>query len=344
MPCCPIHIGHVFVTYADACATDHWRINTVLNSRFAYLSAVALSAVFANAAQAQLFGGLKDRLVNAVEGRVVQKVEEQVVQVIEDKARDSVDQSFNAMFGGSATAAGTDGQGSPSILSGMLDTSNITTEDEYHFDLAATFEIQAIDSGGTASEPMQMVFHYAANAPYTGTRMLSGEGANTGAAMIIYDFSNQIMLMLMDAEESRFSIAYNWAIASAEWNKEWEMSPGQSAADMPQFESIGTRTINGYASEGYRTEDEKQTSEIWVSKEVAPGIERIFQANRTVPALNSSMPAGYPQGMIMEMNTVNKKNGEKVQMRTVSIDTDNEVSYNMSDYPLMSLGTQPAAQ
>jgi hypothetical protein len=152
------------------------------------------------------------------------------------------------------------------------------------------------------------------------------------------------MLMLMDAEDSRFSIAYNWAIAAAEWNKEWEMSPEQAAADMPQFESIGTRTINGYASEGYRTENEKQTSEIWVSKDVAPGIERIFQANRTVPTLNASMPAGYPQGMIMEMNTVDKNSGEKVQMRTVSIDTNDKVSYQMSDYPLMSLGAQPTAQ
>jgi hypothetical protein len=230
----------------------------------------------------------------------------------------------------------------------MFDTSNITLEDEYNFDLAAIFEIQAFDSSGTASEPTQMEFHYAANAPYTGTRILSGEGANAGAAMIIYDFSNQVMLMLMDADDSRFSIAYNWAIASAEWNTEWELSPEQAgqttASDLPQFESIGTRTINGYASEGYRTEDDEQSFEIWVSKEVAPGIERIFQANRTSPTLNGSMPAGYPQGMIMEMNTVNKQSGEKVQMRTLSIDTDSEVSYQMSDYPLMSLGAQPTAQ
>jgi hypothetical protein len=79
--------------------------------------------------------------------------------------------------------------------------------------------------------------------------------------MIIYDFSNQVMLMLMDAEDSRFSIACNWAIVSAEWNKEWEMSPEQTTAGMPQFESIGTRTINCCASEGYRTEAEKQTSD-----------------------------------------------------------------------------------
>src|SRR5687767_10093717 len=54
---------------------------TMLNSRFTYISVLALGAVFSNAAHAQLFGGLKDRLVNAVESRVEQKMEERVIQV-----------------------------------------------------------------------------------------------------------------------------------------------------------------------------------------------------------------------------------------------------------------------
>lgn len=327
----------------------------MLNSRFSYISLLALTLVFANAAQAQLFGGLKDRLKDAVENRIEQNVEERVVRTIEENARQSVDQSFNAMFGDpAAMTSGTSGPGGASILSSMLDTSNITLEDEYNFDIAATFEIQSFDSAGTASEPTQMVFHYADNAPYTGTSILSGEGANTGAAMVIYDFNNQVMLMLMDADDSRFSIAYNWAIASAEWNTAaWELAPDeqvaatdapQAATEVPQFESIGSRTINGYASEGYRTRDEEQVTEIWISNEVAPGIERIFQANRTVPMLNASMPAGYPQGMIMELNSENTQSGEKVVMRTIGIDTNNSVSYKMSDYPLMSLAAQPEAR
>jgi hypothetical protein len=151
--------------------------------------------------------------------------------------------------------------------------------------------------------------------------MLSAEVANAGAAMMIYDFDNQAMVMLMEAEESRFSIAYNWAIASAEWN-----TPPATAADMPQFESLGTRTINGYASEGYRTVDGDQTTDMWVSTEVAPGIERIFQANRTVPMMNANMPAGYPQGMIMELTSENTKTSEKVVMRTLGIETGKPVS------------------
>jgi hypothetical protein len=309
----------------------------MLISRLGFISVVALTSVLNHSANAQIFRGLTERLVNAVEERVESNVEKRVVQSLEDTARQSVDQSFNAMFSGMDPAAGSTGQGGPSILSSMLDTSNLTLQDVYNFDIAANFEIQSFDSKGNASDPMQMVFHYAENAPYTGTRMLSGDAANAGAAMMIYDFDNQAMVMLMETDGSRFSIAYNWAIASAEWN-----TLPATAGDLPQFESIGARTINGYASEGYRTVDEDQTTEIWVSEEVAPGIERIFQANRTVPMMNANMPAGYPQGMIMELTSENTRTGEKVVMRTLGIETGNAVSYNMSDYPLMSLGAPSA--
>jgi hypothetical protein len=318
-------------------------MNTImLNARLACISVIALTSVLASSANAQLFRGLKDRLANAVEERIERNVEDRVVQNIEDGARQSVDQSFNAIFSGMDTTGKSDGQGGPSILSSMLDTSNLKLQDEYNFDIAANFEIQSFDSKGKASDPMQMVFHYAENAPYTGTQMLSGDAANAGAAMIIYDFDNQAMVMLMDSDGSRFSIAYNWAIASAEWNA--DPATEAAAGDVPQFESIGTRTINGYTSEGYRTQSEDQVTEIWVSNDVAPGIERIFQANRTVPMMNANMPEGYPQGMIMELTSENTETNEKVVMRTLGIDTGSQVSYKMSDYPLMSLGAQPASR
>jgi hypothetical protein len=317
----------------------------MLKNDVACIYVIALSTLLVHSANAQLFSGLKDRLANAVEERIERNVEDRVVKNLEDSARQSVDQSFNAIFSGVDATGAPNGQGGPSILSSMLDTSNLKLQDEYNFDIAANFEIQAFDSDGQASEPMQMVFHYAENAPYTGTQMLSGDAANAGAAMIIYDFDNQAMIMLMDTDGSRFSIAYNWAIAAAEWNKAsaTEAGPSDVTQDVPQFESIGTRTINGYSSEGYRTVATDQVTEIWVSDEVAPGIERIFQANRTVPMMNASMPEGYPQGMVMELTSENTKTAEKVVMRTLGIDTGNQVSFKMSDYPLMSLGAQAAA-
>lgn len=319
----------------------------MLTTRVKYLSSCLLSLLFVNTAEAQFLRGLQDRLVDAIESRVEKNVEDRVMEGVEQSAGQAIDQTFASVFGGAGATQNADGSTTPSILSRMLDTSNITTEEEYRFDIATTFEMQSFDSQGTPSEAMEMVFHYSEDAPYTGTRIVSGEGANTGAAMIIYDFNNSIMLMLMEAEESRFSMAYNWDIAAAEWDTAWELPEDEASAapgEVPRFERIGSRSINGYNCEGYRTTDEEQITEIWVTDEIASGMERIFQANRTVPMLNNNLPEGFPQGMLMEMNSENRQSGEKFQMRTKDIDTNSQVSFLMSDYPLLSLGLPPMGQ
>jgi len=318
----------------------------MLTTRVKYLSSCLLSLLLINSAEAQLLRGLQDRVVNAIERRVEQNVEDRVMQGVEQTAGQAIDQTFSSVFGDMGATQNPDGSTTPSILSRMLDTSNITTEEEYRFDIATTFEMQSFDSRGTPSEAMEMVFHYSADAPYTGTRIVSGDTANAGAAMIIYDFKNSIMLMLMEAEESRFSMAYNWDIAAAEWDTAWELPEDDASAtpgEMPRFERIGSRNINGYNCEGYRTSDEEQITELWVTDEIASGMERIFQANRTVPMLNNNLPEGYPQGMLMEVNSENRQNGEKFQMRTKDINTNSQVSYRMSDYPTLSFGL-PAGQ
>src|SRR5690606_12012474 len=237
------------------------------------------------------------------------------------------------------------GSSGSNIFSRLTDTSNIEVADSYDFDIAATFEIQTLDSRGRRDrdEDMEMVFYYSENAPYTGTKMTAGPGAEQeGAAMIIYDFEHQLMLMLMESEGERFAMPYNWA-AVMEDAQAWpiedtEVDEGAADTAMPAFEHIGSRRISGYDSEGYRVQDETHVTEIWVSDEVAPGIERIFQANRSMPMLGGSMPPGYPQGMLMELNSEDLESGETVVMRTTDIDMDADVSFQMSDYPILDLG------
>ena len=301
----------------------------------------------ADSAQAQFFRGLQDRLMDAVERRVEQNVEDRVVGAIEDRAEAMVDNSFETMFSiGSNGESNADGMASAgNIFSRLTDTSNVEVADSYDFDIAATFEIQTLDSRGRRDRDneMEMVFYYSENAPYTGTRMTAGPAAEQeGAAMIIYDFEHQLMLMLMESEGERFAMPYNWA-AVMEEAEAWPMDDLESddtdAADLAaSFEHIGSRKISGYDSEGYRVQNETQITEIWVSDEVAPGIERIFQANRSMPMLGGSMPPGYPQGMLMELNSEDLESGETVVMRTTDIDMDANVSFQMSEWPILDLG------
>src|SRR5690606_31383837 len=159
----------------------------------------------AEPAEAQFLRKLGDRLADAVERRVEQNVERRVVGAIEDRAEEAVDTSFDSMFNAGANAASGDGAsgGANSIFSRFTDTSNIEVADSYDFDIAATFEVYQTDSRGRRDrdDDMEMIFYYSENAPYTGTKMIAGPGADQdAAALIIYDFEHQLMLMLMESE------------------------------------------------------------------------------------------------------------------------------------------------
>lgn len=303
----------------------------------------------ANTAEAQFLKKLGDRLTDAVERRVEQNVERRVVGAIEDRAEEAVDTSFDTMFNAGANAAsgasGNDASGGGnSIFSRFTDTSNIEVADSYDFDIAATFEVHQLDSRGRRDRDndMEMIFYYSENAPYTGTKMIAGPGADQdAAALIIYDFEHQLMLMLMESEGERFAMPYNWGAVLDEagaWPVDEEDATISDNAALPAFERIGSRKISGYDSEGYRVQDETHVTEIWVSTDVAPGIERVFQANRSMPMLGGNMPAGYPQGMLMELNAESLETGETVVMRTTDINMNANVSYRMSDYPILNLG------
>jgi hypothetical protein len=308
-----------------------------------YTCVVTLGFLSANLAQAQFLRGLGDRLVDSVANRVERNVENRIVQSLEERAGQAVDQSFDAMFAGVANnSTGGDAAGR-ATFSKLFDTSNVKTLDEYRFDIAATFEIETLDRRGRAKrdEKAEMVFYYSADAPYTGTRMTSGAGASEGSAMIIYDFDNSLMLMLMESEGERFAMPYNWGAIMDDMDSSWTDENIEEA--FPDFERIGSRRIAGYQSEGFRTRTESHVTEIWVSDEVAPGIERIFQANRAMPLLGGNLPSGYPQGMLMELNAEDLESGETVVMRTRNIETDANISFRMQDYPMLNLnlGAQP---
>lgn len=316
-------------------------------SLFAKSSLLVMAGILTttSVAEAQFLRGLQDRLTNAVEQRVAKNVEDRIVGKIEDRAEGMVDNSFESVFqAGAQASGGADGSSdATSIFSRMLDTSSIEVADRYDFNIAATFEVETLDRRGRSNKDsaMEMVFYYSDNAPYTGTRMTSGPAAQQdGSAMIIYDFDNQVMLMLMESEGERFAMPYNWgAVLEGAEAGAWGVEDMNQNADANMsFEHIGSRRISGYSSEGYRVRSESHVTEIWVSDKVAPGIERIFQANRSIPLLGSHMPAGYPQGMLMELNAEDLESGEVVVMRTTDIDMDANVSFRMSEYPILNLG------
>ncbi|MFC2186422.1 DUF4412 domain-containing protein [Fulvivirgaceae bacterium LMO-SS25] len=283
-------------------------------------------------------GQILKRLQQKAENALEKKVEEKIDREMEKAAERMVENSWDAVFGGGGEG-GKAGAGMPFSLN-----SDVTTEDQYQFDIITTMEIENIKANGKSDPPMSMEMHFREGAQYTGTKFTSEEmKKNQGDMFIIYDFKNSAMIMLMGSEEGKFSFAYDWteALEYAENMEENEEEVNwDEVNEWEGYTKIGSKNIAGYSCDGYITENEDTKTEIWVTREETFGMENMFGANANAKQMKGKIPENYPYGMFMEMTMENKGDGEKTIMRVTDVNENANVSYNMSDYPKMALGAK----
>jgi hypothetical protein len=292
-----------------------------------------MSLTFSIDAEAQLLNRLKKKAQQAAENKAEQKISERV----ERAAEQMVERSWNSVFG-EMSQDSTSGLRLPFAMN-----SNVTTEDEYHFDTITTMEIKTTRKNGESDPPVIMKMHFNENEMYTGTKF-EGEEMNKedGDLFIIYDFKNSAMLMLMKNNEEQFSFGYDWkqALEHTEQAKDENDDIDWDEVDEWQgYTKIGTKNILGYSSDGYRSESESENIEIWVSRDADFGMNNLFSANANAKQLKGKIPENYPQGMLMEMNSKDLKSGDTTTMTVIDIKKNAQVKYMMSDYPTMSLGS-----
>ena len=304
----------------------------------------SILAVFSTPARSQ---GIFDRIKKKATDAVSQKAEDKVNNKIDEMSSKLVDNSFAAMFGDSASAASKGGSGANGGAgAGSAPFSpggNATTESSYTFNVVTTMEIESNKSAGKSDGKAVLKMHFNTNEPYTGTSIQSTDPKEQGTAFVILDAKNQVMVMLMASEKSKFSMAYSWKDAQ-------KFAPASATASAPKdepkvnwdtvkvwksYSRIGSKTIAGYTADGYRLDGQDGTVEIWVSRDPKLNVGNMFAANSGLKQMKGRIPEDYPQGMMLQMTSVNNKSGEKVTMTVTNIDTNAHVTYAMSDYPKM---------
>lgn len=298
------------------------------------LAAALLSVTFTYEAEAQLLNRLKKKAREAAE----KKAEEKLTEEIQKASEQMVERSWNSIFG-DLSADSTSGEPWPFQMS-----SDVTTEDTYRFDTSVTMEIATVRQDGTADPPALMELYFNKNEAYTGTKFRSEEinrDKDEGAVFLIYDLKNSAMLMLMESDNRKFSMAYDWAQASllSEDSETGESVAWDEVESWNGYTKIGSKSILGYNCDGYRSESDTETIELWVSRDADFGTYHLFKANNQSKNLKGSVPEEYPEGMIMEMISEQLDSGQTTTMKAVDISDKVGISYAMKDYPAMNFGS-----
>lgn len=282
--------------------------------------------------QAQIWKHLKNKAKEAAE----RKIEEKASEMLQQQAQQMVEKSWTSVFGDilqDSTLAGT--------LPFKLDN-NVTTEDSYHFDIVTTMRMESIRGNGKVDPPTTMLMHFNKTEQYTGTKLITEDmRQENGDLFIIYDFKNAAMLMLMQNDDNKFSFAYDWSqplvnpsdsLSSNSQEVNWN-----EVTEWHGYSKIGSKNIAGYTCEGYQSQTDNAKTDIWVTRDADYGMENMFQANANTKQLRGKLPTDYPYGMLMEMTTENLETGDKTILSVISVQKDADITYNMADYPTMSL-------
>jgi hypothetical protein len=295
---------------------------------FTFTSLLCLT-LLASSANAQVLKRLQDKTTGALE----RKIENKIDQKIEAMTEKMVENTFNSLF---AEGEGNAGKGLPFGMN-----SNAVTEDVYKFDIVTTMEMESFKKNGKSEGKTDMLMHFNKSEMYTGTKIQNEDTKKSDSDIfIIYDFKNESMVMLMGSEGTKFSMAYDWkeALAYAEQMADEEEIDWENTEEWNSYKKIGTKTIAGYSCDGYLSETEEVKTEIWVTREETFGMENMFAANSNMKQMKGKVPAEYPNGMLMEMTSEDKNNGDRVVMKVTKIDKNASVSYKMADYPKMGMG------
>lgn len=288
---------------------------------------------------------IMNRLKRAAERGVTRAVEKTVENEAEKLAKRQLQKAFEGLYG----EDGMPGMDWDKVLSGI--SSDVEVADQYSFTGYTILEITGKDDKGKDIEPMTMKAFLTEDVQVMGMEVDMDQGKKNkkdGAAVMIYDFSRNASIILMENEGEKQRMAYGIDLVKMSEGLEVEEDPENTETGDYTFNKTGkTKTINGYSCEEYVYDSEEGTGAYWITKEPIQGKNTFWGSDN--PFLtskmknnNSSYFKDMPQGNLMEMNYESKIDKSIVDMKVIEINDSQKQVFNMSDYPSVFAGMQAA--
>lgn len=252
-------------------------------------------------AEAQFLKNLKKK--------VQQKVEQRVTENISEKAADEAEKSMNNLWEtqleNSSFSMGTE----------KVDPAEIPSS--YDFDWEYRMNMQ------TSEGEMEMAYLLKEDAPYFGIKVPQAQNMLT-----VLDSQNSLTVIFMDSEENKMLMATKME------TEDHEQEEIENPYENMEVEKLGTKTILGYESQGYRMENEDHTFTFYVTDEAEISFNDMYKTN------SKDLPQGFEdaewiqdgKGLMMEMNMKDKKNPERSTTMTCVGIEKNAVSLKKADY------------
>jgi len=286
-------------------------------------------------AEAQILNRIKNKVQQAIERKVQEKVEEKVDREVDKAAGKAVDEAWEAVFGPGATdereQSSVDTAKLQQLRSLMGGSANVHVEPTYTFDTRTTLKLAYLPKSGKVEPPKYLEMYLTDGANYSGSAIRQeGKDGESGQMFIIADYANKAMILLMSEGAQKYATHLSMdstlypppveADATVNWNEvtEWR-----------GYRRLGSRTIQGYACEGYVMANETGKSEVWVTRDMDVTMGNPFYPGN----MRSNLPREIPYGVPVEVSAEDLTTGDRTLMTLSEVKKGIGLTLRMSDYP-----------
>jgi hypothetical protein len=227
-------------------------------------------------------------------------------------------------------------------------------EDQYNFGSSMSMDVENYDAESDELSKITYTTYFNKDDESFAMRFSAKneDSGNDESTLMIFDMKNHVMLMLSESGNEKSGMAFSIAPDSLDTGSsesyeyddpdEFEETEdaGISEDTDPDLYNLWynktgrTKTISGFKCEEYTWEDEEGRVEYWFSPEARFDYSSAYNYMGGLQALAMGGGGGF-NGILMEMNHIEKGTGNRTKMLVNEINPDNPSTIDMKGFQIM---------
>jgi hypothetical protein len=221
-------------------------------------------------------------------------------------------------------------------------------EDQYNFRSSMSMDVENYDAESDELSRITYTTYFNKDDESFAMRF-SAKNEDTGndeSTLMIFDMKNHVMLMLSESGNEKSGMAFSIAPDSTGSSESYVPDETEETEDTGLYGDTDTdhlnlwhnktgrtKTISGYKCEEYTWEDEEGRIEYWFSPEARFDYSSAYNYMGGFQAL--AMGGFGFNGILMEMNHIDKKSGNRAKMLVNEINADNPSTIDLKGIQVM---------
>jgi hypothetical protein len=208
----------------------------------------------------------------------------------------------------------------------MMGGKSITVDEDFSFDHNVVLKTETFNAKGKLEDTFNHTLHLSDDFDHFGMDFSHEEGSG----QMVYEFVEKRILMMTEADGQTFGmVSY-----VDDTYHDGEVVDVDNAA----FGKTGNKkVILGYKCEEWAGEEDGQKTNVWVAEDPELMFSKAFAEMAKAQNQGEDQYGDYPNGMMMEMTSVDTRSGEKTIMTCIEVNKNKKSNISTKGYEFMDL-------